>query len=87
MASARPDPDSRVCVAGENLSPGPEVHCVDTLLLLSMFSVAARYGPTTDVPLPMSEGDMWSAGDQYFEHAKRILRESVRIPMPTHTPC
>ncbi|KAG8972111.1 hypothetical protein FRB90_010298, partial [Tulasnella sp. 427] len=39
-------------------------------LLLAMFSVAARY--SNDTPLP-ADGQMWTAGDDYFERARELL--------------
>jgi hypothetical protein len=48
---------------------------VPPLLLLSMFSIAARYKSEPAEPLPLNEGDMWNAGDDYLEGAKQILSE------------
>ena len=38
-----------------------------------MFAIAARYKTEPEVPLPLNEGDMWNAGDEYLEDAKKIL--------------
>ncbi|KAM0788534.1 hypothetical protein ACM66B_001662 [Microbotryomycetes sp. NB124-2] len=43
---------------------------VPMVLLLSMFSLAARY---SDVDPVRSDGKYWTAGQDYFEKAKRVL--------------
>lgn len=45
---------------------------VSTLLLLTMFALAARYDETT-TPLPSDSTLMWVAGDDYLDRAKIIL--------------
>ena len=57
-------PSAISIIPGENRIP--------KLLLLAMFAVAARYR-AAEAPLPPSNGDMWNAGDDYLEDAKRIL--------------
>ncbi|KAI0267274.1 fungal-specific transcription factor domain-containing protein [Gloeopeniophorella convolvens] len=49
---------------------------ISPLLLLSMFSVAARYTAAEDDDRPPSESEMWPAGDVYLEEAKRLLNSS-----------
>ena len=47
---------------------------VPRLLLLSMFTIAARYsGSQPQVP----EGNMWEAGCDFLETAKMILSETL----------
>ncbi|KAL6306894.1 fungal-specific transcription factor domain-containing protein [Sparassis latifolia] len=55
-----------------------------TLLLLAMFSIAARYSARTgaEVP-PPQEGSMWTAGDSYLEDAKVILDASYAASRPS----
>ncbi|EJU01612.1 hypothetical protein DACRYDRAFT_100452 [Dacryopinax primogenitus] len=53
---------------------------IPTLLLLAMFTVAARY-TTTDTPLPI-DGKMWNAGDKYLTAAKLILNEKYASSQP-----
>ncbi|KAH9915218.1 fungal-specific transcription factor domain-containing protein [Fomitopsis serialis] len=57
---------------------------VPTVLLLAMFSIAARYSAQTgnDV-LPPQEGSMWAAGDRYLEEAKVILDSSYAASRPS----
>ncbi|OBZ66363.1 Nitrogen assimilation transcription factor nit-4 [Grifola frondosa] len=57
---------------------------VPTLLLLVMFSIAARYSARTsaDVPLP-KDNSMWSAGDSYMEDAKVILDSTYAASRPS----
>jgi len=74
----RPDPDYKRASASPpsdtvEISSPVLGNRVPTLLLLSMFAIAARYRPTSDTPLPSTDGDMWGAGDEYLEHAKRML--------------
>lgn len=38
-----------------------------------MFAIAARYKTEPEDPLPLNEGDMWNAGDEYLEDAKNLL--------------
>ncbi|KAI8972440.1 fungal-specific transcription factor domain-containing protein [Trametes punicea] len=56
---------------------------VPTLLLLAMFSLAARYSPrTADMP-PPDDGTMWTAGDEYMEDAKVILDRTYAASRPS----
>ncbi|KAI0943292.1 hypothetical protein AcW1_002495 [Taiwanofungus camphoratus] len=57
---------------------------VPTLLLLAMFSIAARYSYRTSerVP-PPEEGSMWAAGDSYLEDAKVILDSTYAASRPS----
>ncbi|KAH9941542.1 fungal-specific transcription factor domain-containing protein [Amylocystis lapponica] len=57
---------------------------VPTLLLLAMFSIAARYSSTTssDVP-PPQEGSVWIAGESYMEDAKVILDSTYAASRPS----
>ena len=57
--------------APSSSSAGSRPQRIPTLLLLVMFSIAARYS-STDGP-PPAPGEMWNAGDSYMEHAKVIL--------------
>lgn len=50
---------------------------VPNLLLLAMFAIAARYRTEPEVPLPLNEGDMWNAGDEYLEDAKILLSKTI----------
>ena len=62
---------------------GPRRRRVPTLLLLAMFSLAARYSArTADVP-PPDDGSMWSAGDEYMEDAKVILDRTYAASRPS----
>ncbi|KAI9459128.1 fungal-specific transcription factor domain-containing protein [Lactarius psammicola] len=49
---------------------------ISPLLLLAMFSVAARYTSTHDGDKPPTETAMWPEGDVYLEEAKRLLDSS-----------
>ncbi|KAI0305366.1 fungal-specific transcription factor domain-containing protein [Multifurca ochricompacta] len=49
---------------------------ISPLLLLAMFSVAARYTLTQDGNRPPTESAMWSEGDVYLAEAKRLLDSS-----------
>ncbi|KAI9432934.1 fungal-specific transcription factor domain-containing protein [Lactarius indigo] len=49
---------------------------ISSLLLLAMFSVAARYTSTHDGDKPPTETAMWPEGDVYLEEAKRLLDSS-----------
>ena len=54
-----------------------------TLLLLAMFSLAARFSSrTADVP-PPDDGAMWPAGDEYMEDAKVILDRTYAASRPS----
>ena len=73
--------------ASPNSQSGQPVHRrgrVPTVLLLAMFSIAARYSAQTgsDVP-PPQEGSMWAAGDRYLEDAKVILDSSYAASRPS----
>ena len=52
-----------------------------TLLLLAMFSVAARYS-SSGAP-PPEPGQMWTAGDSYMEDAKAILDSTYAQSRPS----
>ncbi|KAI9508265.1 fungal-specific transcription factor domain-containing protein [Russula earlei] len=52
------------------------------LLLLAMFSVAARYTSAHDNDRLPSESTMWPAGDVYLEQAKRLLDSSYSSSRP-----
>ncbi|KAH6910608.1 fungal-specific transcription factor domain-containing protein [Coprinopsis sp. MPI-PUGE-AT-0042] len=54
---------------------------VPTLLLLAMFSLAARYDEST--PLPPDPSLMWTAGDDYLDKAKVILNKSYSSSRPS----
>ena len=73
--------------ASPNSQSGQPVHRrgrVPTVLLLAMFSIAARYSSQTssEDPLPQ-EGSMWAAGDKYLEDAKVILDSSYAASRPS----
>ncbi|KAH9992334.1 fungal-specific transcription factor domain-containing protein [Russula vinacea] len=55
---------------------------ISPLLLLVMFSVAARYTSTRDSDRPPSESAMWTAGDVYLGEAKRLLDSSFSSSRP-----
>ena len=64
--------------SGSSVSPAPgERDPVPTVLLLSMFSIAARY--TGQHGTEVSD-TMWPAGDSYFESAKSILSSTYSAP-------
>lgn len=54
---------------------------IPTLLLLAMFSVAARYS-SSGAP-PPEPGQMWTAGDSYMEDAKAILDSTYAQSRPS----
>lgn len=54
---------------------------VPTLLLLAMFSLAARYDEST--PPPPDPSLMWTAGDEYLDKAKVILNKSYSSSRPS----
>ncbi|RPD57256.1 hypothetical protein L226DRAFT_614346 [Lentinus tigrinus ALCF2SS1-7] len=58
---------------------GPCRQWVPTLLLLTMFSLAARYSPSAaDVsPPPSKDSTTWITGDEYMEDAKVILGDTL----------
>ncbi|KAF9012001.1 fungal-specific transcription factor domain-containing protein [Cyathus striatus] len=56
-------------------------HRVPTLLLLVMFSLAARYDETA-LPSP-TDGSMWAAGDDYLDSAKVILDGTYSSSRPS----
>lgn len=49
---------------------------IPTLLLLTMFAIAARYDDGASVPPPSDPALMWSAGDEYLNAAKIILDQT-----------
>lgn len=55
---------------------------ISPLLLLAIFSVAARYTSTHDSDKPPSESAMWTAGDVYLGEAKRLLDLSYSSSRP-----
>lgn len=61
-------------------SSGGRPQRIPTLLLLVMFSIAARYSATGG-PAP-TQGEMWTAGDSYMEDAKVILDNSYAQSRP-----
>ncbi|KAG1760291.1 fungal-specific transcription factor domain-containing protein [Suillus occidentalis] len=80
-SSKSPSPFHR---ARRNISP---------LLLLSMFSIAERYSPSSSLP-PSSPTlssassfreptPMWTAGDQYFNVAKKLLDNTYASSLPS----
>ncbi|EIW53654.1 uncharacterized protein TRAVEDRAFT_174477 [Trametes versicolor FP-101664 SS1] len=56
---------------------------VPTLLLLAMFSLAARYSSHTAELPPPEDGSMWTAGDEYMEDAKVILDRTYAASRPS----
>ncbi|KAF8585649.1 hypothetical protein K439DRAFT_1409792 [Ramaria rubella] len=84
---ASPSPPRSEPVSSDHASPGSNSNLgngenrVPTLLLLAMYAIAARY--TTTAPLPPSEGDMWNAGDEYLDDAKRILNQTYASSRPS----
>ncbi|KAG2057972.1 hypothetical protein BDR06DRAFT_951074 [Suillus hirtellus] len=81
QGSKSPSPFHR---ARRNISP---------LLLLSMFSIAERYSPSSSLPpsppapsSPLSVREptpMWTAGDKYFNVAKKLLDNTYASSMPS----
>lgn len=75
------------CSNGFEESPSPlkfgrsRAH-ISPLLLLTMFSVAARHTSTHNSDRPPSESTMWPAGDAYLEEAKRLLDSSYASSRP-----
>ncbi|KIJ37097.1 hypothetical protein M422DRAFT_33953, partial [Sphaerobolus stellatus SS14] len=68
-----PSPPSHDGSISVSSPPLPGECRVPTLLLLAMFAIAARYKHEPLDPVPKSEAEMWNAGDEYLEGAKRIL--------------
>ncbi|CDO71521.1 hypothetical protein BN946_scf184910.g20 [Trametes cinnabarina] len=66
-----------------NSSLGPRRRRVPTLLLLAMFSLAARYSSRTADMSPPEDGTMWTAGDEYMEDAKVILDRTYAASRPS----
>ncbi|EKM56762.1 uncharacterized protein PHACADRAFT_254069 [Phanerochaete carnosa HHB-10118-sp] len=62
-------------------SAGGRPQRIPTLLLLAMFSIAARYSGTGG-PAP-APGEMWNAGDSYMEDAKVLLHNIYAQSRPT----
>ncbi|KAG2108501.1 fungal-specific transcription factor domain-containing protein [Suillus discolor] len=66
---------------------------ISPLLLLSMFSIAERYSPSSSLPPssppPSSASSvreptpMWTAGDKYFNVAKKLLDNTYASSMPS----
>ncbi|KAG2130112.1 fungal-specific transcription factor domain-containing protein [Suillus cothurnatus] len=66
---------------------------ISPLLLLSMFSIAERYSPSSSLPpsspplssvsSPREPTPMWTAGDQYFNVAKKLLDNSYASSLPS----
>lgn len=57
---------------------------VSALLLLAMFSVAARYSDHTAMPKPpLDSSIMWGAGDDYLDQAKVILDATYASSKPS----
>ncbi|KZT01624.1 uncharacterized protein LAESUDRAFT_663600 [Laetiporus sulphureus 93-53] len=82
--------DSPYSEMSEGASPGTSSPAsrrsrrVPTLLLLAMFSIAARYSSETsrDEP-PPQDGSIWTAGENYLEDAKVILDSSYAASRPS----
>ncbi|KAH8083353.1 fungal-specific transcription factor domain-containing protein [Cristinia sonorae] len=57
---------------------------IPAILLLAMFSIAARYcyATSNEFPLPGSDS-MWAAGDSYLESAKKILDSTYAHSRPS----
>lgn len=57
------------------------------LLLLAMYSIAARYSDASNTsgipPPPLDASTMWAAGDEYLDRAKVILDSSYASSRPT----
>ncbi|KAH9474654.1 Nitrogen assimilation transcription factor nit-4 [Psilocybe cubensis] len=70
------DPDA------SNTSPFNKQHRrIPTVLLLSMFALASRYDETA---LPPSDPSvMWSAGDEYLDHAKIMMDRTYASSRPS----
>ncbi|KAH9847011.1 fungal-specific transcription factor domain-containing protein [Lenzites betulinus] len=64
---------------------GPRRRRVPPLLLLAMFSLAARYAAHTapEAPPPADGGAMWTAGDGYMEDAKVLLDRTYAASRPS----
>ncbi|GJJ14593.1 hypothetical protein Clacol_008859 [Clathrus columnatus] len=88
----KPSPSSSSpSAAGSDYNPKPSTaqyinkntNNIPNLLLLAMFAIAARYKTEPEVPLPLNEGDMWNAGDEYLEDAKKLLNSTYALSRPT----
>jgi hypothetical protein len=77
-------PRNRTFSDAGSLSPmGSQGQYVPTLLLLAMFSIAARYAEDPGSPRPSDSSLMWEAGDSYLDHAKAILDSSYAASRPS----
>ncbi|KAH9974092.1 fungal-specific transcription factor domain-containing protein [Lactifluus volemus] len=74
--------DGRSADASSSSKFGRSRPHISSLLLLAMFSVAARYTSTHDGDRPPSESAMWPEGDAYLEEAKRLLDSSYSSSRP-----
>ena len=89
-----PTPDGQLSTTRTSMSPLRRArHHITPLLLLSMFSIAARYSPSSSPPpspRPSSPSSphrkstpMWTAGDQYLCVAKALLDNTYASSMPS----
>lgn len=79
-------PESQTSEGASPISPSARSRPkrVSNLLLLAMFSIAARYSArgNESVP-PPQEGSMWTAGDTYLGDAKVILDSTYAASRPS----
>lgn len=92
-----PSPSSDLAQASSGNSPAPlqgKRRHVSHLLLLSMFSIAARYSPlsspppspycsTPTSPHPPEPTPMWTAGDKFLLLAKNLLDNTYASSLPS----
>ena len=79
-SASSPMSDASASPAPSQSSAGGRPQRIPTLLLLAMFSIAARYS-STDGPAP-APGEMWTAGDSYMEDAKVLLDNTYAQSRP-----
>jgi len=77
-APSPPNPESLDGTSPFNRRP----RHIPTLLLFSMYALASRYDPSA-TPLPPDPSVMWSAGDEYLDHAKVILDSNYSSSRPS----
>ncbi|KIJ57338.1 hypothetical protein M422DRAFT_23378 [Sphaerobolus stellatus SS14] len=81
-ASPSPSTSPSSTTSAANQSAQNHTHRIPRLLLLSMFTIAARYSDFKLEP-PPAKGTMWEAGCEYLDQAKLILNFTYDSPRPS----